>query len=122
MSMLGLKVGLRTMARTTGAFMKRNAPKILVGVGIAGFVGTAVSAGRATLKVRDILEAKDQKLIEIEFHKGLGAITEEEAQAEIKKTKRSATIGIITDGRLWYHQQQSCQIRRKRVRRGDQTA
>lgn len=97
MSMLGLKVGLRTMARTTCAFAKRNAPKILVGVGIAGFVGTAVSAGRATLKVRDILEAKDQKLIEIEFNKGLGAISEEEAQVEIKKTKRSATIGIITE-------------------------
>lgn len=61
-----IKLGIRSAARGIGFFMKRNAPTILVGTGIAGFVGTVVVGCKATLKTEDILEERDKKLQEMD--------------------------------------------------------
>lgn len=53
----------QTLIRTTnkiGLILKKNSPKILMGVGIAGSVVSTVLACKATLKVKDILDEKNE--------------------------------------------------------------
>ena len=56
----------QSLIRTTnkiGLILKKNSPKILMGVGIAGSVVSTVLACKATLKVKDILDEKN-KIVE----------------------------------------------------------
>lgn len=49
---------VKHLLHTTGAFLEKNSPQILTGLGVAGVVSTAVMTGRATVKAYDILEAE----------------------------------------------------------------
>lgn len=62
MNAMMLKLGAKTLVRKTGFFLKRHAPQILVGLGVGGFVGTAVATGTAAVKAKDILDERDKKL------------------------------------------------------------
>ena len=56
------------LIRTTnkiGLILKKNSPKILMGVGIAGSVVSTVLACKATLKVKDILDEKNKTVEQI---------------------------------------------------------
>ena len=58
----------QTLIRTTnkiGLILKKNSPKILMGVGIAGSVVSTVLACKATLKVKDILDEKNETIEQI---------------------------------------------------------
>lgn len=58
----------QTLIRTTnkiGLILKKNSPKILMGVGIAGSVVSTVLACKATLKVKDILDEKNETVKQI---------------------------------------------------------
>lgn len=58
----------QTLIRTTnkiGLILKKNSPKILMGVGIAGSVVSTVLACKATLKVKDILDEKNETVEQI---------------------------------------------------------
>lgn len=62
--------------------LRKNSPKIMFAVGIAGVVGTAVLAARATLKLNDILDEAEQDL---ETAKTLQSVkySEEDRQRDI---------------------------------------
>lgn len=58
----------QTLIRTTnkiGLILKKNSPKILMGVGIVGSVVSTVLACKATLKVKDILDEKNETVEQI---------------------------------------------------------
>ena len=58
----------QTLIRTTnkiGLILKKNSPKILMGVGIAGSVVSTLLACKATLKVKDILDEKNETVEQI---------------------------------------------------------
>lgn len=58
----------QSLIRTTnkiGLILKKNSPKILMGVGIAGSVVSTVLACKATLKVKDILDEKNETIEQI---------------------------------------------------------
>lgn len=58
----------QSLIRTTnkiGLIFKKNSPKILMGVGIAGSVVSTVLACKATLKVKDILDEKNETVEQI---------------------------------------------------------
>lgn len=58
----------QSLIRTTnkiGLILKKNSPKILMGVGIAGSVVSTVLACKATLKVKDILDEKNKTVEQI---------------------------------------------------------
>ena len=58
----------QTLIRTTnkiGLILKKNSPKILMGVGIAGSMVSTVLACKATLKVKDILDEKNETVEQI---------------------------------------------------------
>ena len=58
----------QNLIRTTnkiGLILKKNSPKILMGVGIAGSVVSTVLACKATLKVKDILDEKNKTVEQI---------------------------------------------------------
>lgn len=58
----------QTLIRTTnkiGLILKKNSPKILMGVGIAGSVVSTALACKATLKVKDILDEKNETVEQI---------------------------------------------------------
>lgn len=58
----------QTLIRTTnkiGLILKKNSPKILMGVGIAGSVVSTVLACKATLKIKDILDEKNETVEQI---------------------------------------------------------
>lgn len=58
----------QSLIRTTnkiGLLLKKNSPKILMGVGIAGSVVSTVLACKATLKVKDILDEKNETVEQI---------------------------------------------------------
>ena len=58
----------QTLIRTTnkiGLILKKNSPKILMGVGIAGSVVSTVLACKATLKVKNILDEKNETIEQI---------------------------------------------------------
>lgn len=56
------KLSLKNMASDIKSTMTKNAPGILVGVGIVGMAGTTVLAVRATPKAIRLIEAKKQEL------------------------------------------------------------
>lgn len=58
----------QSLIRTTnkiGLVLKKNSPKILMGVGIVGSVVSTVLACKATLKVKDILDEKNETVEQI---------------------------------------------------------
>lgn len=56
------KLSLKNMASDIKSTMVKNAPGILVGVGIVGMAGTTILAVRATPKAITLIEAKKQEL------------------------------------------------------------
>lgn len=49
------------LLHTAGAFLEKNSPQILTGLGVAGVISTAVMTGRATVKACDIINAELKK-------------------------------------------------------------
>lgn len=83
MGLAGIKMAIKTIARNSLFFVKRNAPQIMVVSGIvAGGVTTGLAC-KATLKTQDILDEKD-KMLE---HVGT-----EVQEKEIKKATRKKLI------------------------------
>lgn len=96
MNFLAVKVGLKTIVTKAGFFLRRNAPAICTTLGVAGFVGTAVTTGTAAVKAKDILDARDEKIEALEkatANEDL-PMSKEDADAEIKKTKKAAAIQV----------------------------
>lgn len=91
MTFAAIKMGIRLAFRRSGFFLKRYAPQILVGTGVAGFAATAVVSGKAALKAKDILDEKDAKIEEIEAVKEDGdptyTLADYEQDKKIVKTK-----------------------------------
>ena len=58
---------LKSMARVTKVVIVKHAPEILMGTGAVAFVGTVITASRATIKAQDILEDHREKLADISF-------------------------------------------------------
>lgn len=96
MSALAIKVALRTFGNKLIFFAKRNAPQIMVGLGVAGFVGTAVATGTAAVKAKDIMDAKDQALENLNNDVASGVKTEEQGKKEEKTIKKSAALGVVS--------------------------
>ena len=83
MGLAGIKTAIKTFARNSMFFVKRNAPQIMVAGGIvAGGVTTGLAC-KATLKTQDILDEKD-KMLE---HAGT-----ETQEKEIKKETRKKLV------------------------------
>ena len=61
MNMLAFKVGLKTLVSRAGFFLKRNAPRICTTLGVAGFIGTAVTTGTAAVKTKEIMDERDRR-------------------------------------------------------------
>ena len=55
-------MNLKHLIHTTGAFLEKNSPQILTGLGVAGVVSTAVMTGRASIKAHDIVMEKERIL------------------------------------------------------------
>ena len=66
MNIGGLKAGLKILAARAGNIWHKHGPQIMVGTGIVGFIGTAVSAGSATLKADKLLTEKNEQMEKIE--------------------------------------------------------
>lgn len=96
MNALAIKVGLKTLMNRVAFFAKRNAPQIMVGAGIVGFVGTAVATGTAAVKARDILDVKDQCLEALATDVEVGSKTQEQADKDAKMVKKSAALGVAS--------------------------
>jgi len=62
MNMLAFKVGLKALVSRAGFFLKRNAPRICTTLGVAGFIGTAVTTGTAAVKTKEIMDERDRKI------------------------------------------------------------
>ena len=60
-----LPVGVSLRLGRAGLKLKAHAPEILIGVGVIAIVGVAITAGRATLKVSDILEHHEAQIDQI---------------------------------------------------------
>lgn len=56
---------MSTIMGKTELILKKNSPEILLGIGIVGFVGTVVTACRATLKADEVLEYHKRKMKDI---------------------------------------------------------
>lgn len=57
-----------TVARKAGKAelaLKKNSPEILLGIGIAGFIGTVVLACKATLRAEEVLDYHEKKIKDI---------------------------------------------------------
>lgn len=87
MNALALKIGLTTLLRRSGFFLKRHAPQIMVGLGVGGFVGTAVATGTAAVKARDILDAQECQLMDLDEN-------EPDYKACKKKIKRETAVEL----------------------------
>lgn len=57
---------VKTMLNSAKFAVKKHSPEILLGVGIVGTVGSTVLACKATLKVEDILDEREESLEKIE--------------------------------------------------------
>ena len=97
MTFAAIKMGLRLAVRRSGFFLRRYAPQILVGTGVAGFAATAVVSGKAALKAKDILDEKDKKLEEIEDVKDANypAYTDADYEQDKKIVKTQTTWKLI---------------------------
>ena len=60
-----LPVGVSLRLGRAGLKLKAHAPEILIGVGVIAIIGVAITAGRATLKVPDILEHHEAQIDQI---------------------------------------------------------
>ena len=60
--------------------LKKNSPEILLGIGIAGFVGTVVTACKATLRADEVIDYHNQKMKNIHEAK---QIVDEDPQGEL---------------------------------------
>lgn len=96
MNFLAVKVGLKTFVTRAGFFLNRNAPAICTTLGVAGFVGTAVTTGTAAVKARDILDARDSRIEELEHSAKAEDVpmAPMARDAAIKQTKKSAAIQV----------------------------
>lgn len=86
MNMLAIKVGLKTFASRAGFFLKRNAPKICTTLGVAGFIGTAVTTGTAAVKTKEIMDERDKKIQGLE--------DAGESEKAIKQVKKETAIQV----------------------------
>ena len=83
MNLTALKYGIKSFAKRSVYFLKRNAPKIMVGSGLVAGGATVVLACKATLKTQEILDVKDE------------ALDFAENEAAEKQIKKTATISMI---------------------------
>lgn len=81
MNLAMVKHGVKVFFRNAVYFVKRNAPQIMVGTGLAAGGATVVLACKATLKTKDILDAKDEAMID-------NAAGDLNVEKEIKRTAR----------------------------------
>lgn len=78
----------------TGLVCKKHSPEILVVVGIAGIVGSAILACKATLKVEEVLDEHKVKIDKIEYaHDNIGEVEYDE-----KDYKRDLTVTYVQTG------------------------
>ena len=100
MSILAFKLGVKTLIRQTGFFLKRNAPMICTTLGVAGFVGTAVTTGTAAVKAKEIMDDRDKKIQGLEEagaeQKSVKAVKKEASVALVKTFAPPVTLGIAS--------------------------
>lgn len=87
MNFKGVILGAKVGAKHVFGFCKRHLPQIMVGAGVAGFVGTAVASGKAALKAKEVLDRKDAELNQINHN-------EPDAAAVEKAIKKQAAIDL----------------------------
>ncbi len=73
---------LKSIARVAKVGIVKHAPEILMGVGAVSFVGTVVTASRATIKAQDILYDHHEKLDDIKQAESMEIYTEEDAKKD----------------------------------------
>ena len=97
MNVTALKIGAKMAAQRAAFFMQKHAPQILVGTGVAGFIGTVVLGCKATLKAEHILDEKDAKLQKIEeFDPEGGEVYSEKDRAhDAKVVKTQTAISLV---------------------------
>ena len=86
----------QSLIRTTnkiGLILKKNSPKILMGVGIAGSVVSTVLACKATLKVKDILDEKNETVEQIH-----NCVEDETLDYNEEDKKKDLTILYVQTG------------------------
>lgn len=100
MNFLAVKVGLKTIVTKAGFFLKRNAPTICTTLGVAGFVGTAVTTGTAAVKAKEIMDDRDKKIQGLEEagaeQKSIKAVKKEASAALAKTFAPPVTLGIAS--------------------------
>lgn len=83
-----------TVAKKAGKaelVLKKNSPEILLGIGIVGFVGTVVTACKATPRAEEVLGFHQAKINEIHEAK---RVVEEEPEKELEYTPEQYRIDI----------------------------
>lgn len=100
MNFLAVKVGLKTIVTKAGFFLKRNAPAICTTLGVAGFVGTAVTTGTAAVKAKEIMDDRDKQIQALEEagaeQKSIKAVKKEASVALVKTFAPPVTLGIAS--------------------------
>ena len=103
---LGLQkitTGLSKMTGKTGVVLQKHSPEILLGVGIAGTVASAVLACRATLKVEAVLDNHREKVDKIhecwqKVQDGdidISAYSEQDKKKDLVVTYTQTTVDFI---------------------------
>ena len=96
-----LKTAIKGIAGSGALIVKKHAPEIMIGTGLAGFVGTIVQTVKATNKSNDILDEKHARIATIEaMHDNCSEeeYPQEVYQQDLSEAKRRGRHGII---RAW---------------------
>lgn len=79
-----------------GLYLKKHSPEILMGIGAAGTVASAVLACKATLKVDEIKKEKEDKLAKIkEASETIEQYTEEDCKKDVMIVNSKAIVDTV---------------------------
>lgn len=88
---------LKSMARVVKAGLKNRGPEILMGAGTIAFVGTIVTASRATIKAQDILFDHNEKLEDIKEASDFDEYSDDDAKKDKITLYTQTTIALAKD-------------------------
>lgn len=89
MNALAIKYGVVSVGKHILRFAKKYAPQIMVGLGIAGFAGTAVASGKAALEIKETLDKKDREIANLQV------VGRDKDIPEVKRKTRWKLVKIV---------------------------